>query len=74
MEERDERRVREIVESYHFVTQKECNENSDTIDRKLSNDNARLAVMESQQKINNVLTGAIASGVIALVVKVYLGG
>lgn len=34
----------------------------------------RLAVIESQQKINNWLTAAIAGGIIALVIKVFIGG
>lgn len=34
----------------------------------------RLAVIENQQKINNWLTAAIAGGIIALVVKLFVGG
>lgn len=34
----------------------------------------RLAVIEHAQKVNNWLTAAIASGIIALVIKVFLGG
>ena len=34
----------------------------------------RLSVIETQQKINNWLTAAIAGGIIALVIKVFLGG
>lgn len=34
----------------------------------------RLAVIEQRQTINNWLTAAIAGGIIALVIKVFLGG
>ena len=34
----------------------------------------RLAVIEHAQKVNNWLTAAIAGGIIALVIKVFLGG
>lgn len=34
----------------------------------------RLSVLEQSQKINNWLTGVIAGGIVALVIKVFLGG
>lgn len=34
----------------------------------------RLTVIEQGQKINNWLTAAIAGGIIALVIKVFVGG
>lgn len=34
----------------------------------------RLSVIETQQKVNNWLTAAIAGGIIALVIKVFIGG
>lgn len=34
----------------------------------------RLSVLEQSQKINNWLTAIIASGIVALVFKVFLGG
>lgn len=34
----------------------------------------RLTVIEQGQKINNWLTLAIASGIVALVIKVFVGG
>lgn len=34
----------------------------------------RLSVIEAQQKVNNWLTAAIAGGIIALVIKVFVGG
>lgn len=34
----------------------------------------RLAVIEHAQRVNNWLTAAIAGGIIALVMKVFIGG
>lgn len=34
----------------------------------------RLSVLEHSQRINNWLTAVIASGIVALVIKVFLGG
>lgn len=34
----------------------------------------RLSIIETQQKVNNWLTAAIAGGIIALVIKVFMGG
>ena len=52
----------------------DCDDIAETLDKKVSKDNIRLAVIEQQQKINNWLTLAIAGGIIALVIKVFLGG
>lgn len=57
-----------------YVLQSDCNEIQEKISGKFSNDNTRIELLISQQKINNWLTGAIASGIIALLIKVYLGG
>ena len=50
-----------------------CADAMGDIEKKLHNDDKRLAVIEFQQKINNWLTAAIATGIIALVIKVFLG-
>jgi hypothetical protein len=52
----------------------DCDDIAEAIDRKVSKDNVRLAVIEQQQKVNNWLTLAIAGGIIALVIKVFVGG
>lgn len=52
----------------------DCDDIAEAIDKKVSKDNVRLAVIEQQQKVNNWLTLAIAGGIIALVIKVFLGG
>lgn len=57
-----------------YVRQTVCAEKQEEVNKKFSNDNTRIALLISQQKINNWLTLAIAGGIVALVVKVYLGG
>ena len=57
-----------------YVLQSDCSEIQEKISGKFSNDNTRIELIISQQKINNWLTGAIASGIIALLIKVFLGG
>ena len=57
-----------------YVRKDDCNNIQLDVDRKLANDSTRFAVLEYQQKLNNWLTGAICGGIIALILKVYLGG
>ena len=57
-----------------YVRKDDCNNIQSDVDRKLSNDSTRFAVLEYQQKLNNWLTGAICGGIIAFLIKVYLGG
>ena len=57
-----------------YVRKDDCNNIQLDVDRKLANDSTRSAVLEYQQKLNNWLTGAICGGIIALLIKVYLGG
>ena len=57
-----------------YVKIEECEKQTDAFDKLLNKDNVRLAVIEQQQKINNWLTVAIAGGMVALVIKVCLGG
>lgn len=52
----------------------DCDDIAEALDKKVTKDNVRLAIIEQQQKINNWLTLAIAGGIIALVIKVFLGG
>ena len=52
----------------------DCDDIVDALDKKVIKDNVRLAVIEQQQKVNNWLTLAIAGGIIALVIKVFVGG
>ncbi len=66
----------DLIESLdvRYVRRDECRSTTRNIERKLSNDDKRLAVIEVQVKINNWLSLAIAGGVIALVIKIFLGG
>ena len=57
-----------------YVRKDDCNNIQLDVDRKLAKDSTRFAVLEYQQKLNNWLTGAICGGIIALIIKVYLGG
>lgn len=57
-----------------YVRKDDCNNIQNAVEKKLSNDSTRFAVLEYQQKVNNWLTTAIAGGIVALVIKVFLGG
>ena len=69
IDENDIHRLDEI-----YVRKDDCNNIQNSVEKKLSNDSTRFAVLEYQQKINNWLTTAIAGGIVALVIKVFLGG
>ena len=56
------------------VRKDDCPDIQSAVDKNLANDSTRFAVLEYQQKLNNWLTGAICGGIIALLIKVYLGG
>lgn len=56
-----------------YVRKDDCQDIQSTVEKKLANDSTRFAVLEYQQKLNNWLTGAIAGGIVALVIKVFLG-
>ena len=56
-----------------YVRKDDCQDIQSTVEKKLANDSTRFAVLEYQQKLNNWLTCAIAGGIIALVIKVFLG-
>lgn len=57
-----------------YVLQSDCDATQQKINNKFANDDKRIELLIRQQTINNWLTGAIASGIIALLIKVYLGG
>ena len=69
IDENDLHRLDEI-----YVRKDDCNNIQNSVDKKLANDSTRFAVLEYQQKVNNWLTTAIAGGIVALVIKVFLGG
>lgn len=57
-----------------FVTREECNDSTNRISGKLANDATRFAVLEERMKVNNWLTTGICAGIVALLIKVFLGG
>ena len=57
-----------------YVLQSDCDTTQQKINNKFANDDKRIELLVRQQTINNWLTGAIASGIIALLIKVFLGG
>lgn len=57
-----------------YVKRDDCESNREAIQMGLHSDDKRLAVIEQQQKVNNWLTLLIASGIVALVIKVFMGG
>ena len=69
IDENDIHRLDEI-----YVRKDDCNNIQNAVDKKLSNDSTRFAVLEYQQKVNNWLTTAIAGGIVAFVIMVCLGG
>lgn len=52
----------------------DCDDIQVDINKKFANDDKRIELLIRQQTINNWLTGAIASGIVALLIKVFLGG
>ena len=57
-----------------YVLQSDCDATQQKINNKFANDDKRIELLVRQQTINNWLTGAIASGIIALLIKVFIGG
>ena len=72
----DAETYRELIERLDARYRKieDCDNEHQTIYNKLSNDDKRIAVIETKLTFNNWLSTAIAVGVIALVIKMFLGG
>lgn len=51
----------------------DCDREMKEAQREHSDLDKRLSVIENAQKVNNWLTAAIATGIIALVIKVFVG-
>lgn len=68
--------IQELKEVFddRYVMQADCDATQASINKKFANDDKRIEILVHQQAINNWLTGAIASGIIALLIKVFLGG
>ena len=57
-----------------YVRKDDCTNIPNPVDKRPPDASTRFAVIEYQQKVNNWLTTAIAGGIVALVIKVFLGG
>ena len=69
IEDSEIERLKEI-----FVTRQECQNTNNEIEKKLSSDLVRLAVIENQLKIITWLLYAVAGGVITMLIKLLFGG
>lgn len=69
IEREDIDRLREI-----FVTREECARDMNTMDDKINSVNVDLAVIKSQLKTIMWLISTVGAGVIATLVKLFLGG
>ena len=69
IEDNEIERLKEI-----FVTRQECQNTNNEIEKKLSSDLVRLAVIENQLKIITWLLYAVAGGVITMLIKLLFGG
>lgn len=68
----DEKMLEELKEI--FVLRRECHDNMDDVKHKFANDDKRLAVIESYQRIILGVLGAVGVGVLAIVLNVFSGG
>lgn len=57
-----------------YVLQSDCDTIQQSINKRFADDDKRIELLIHQQTINNWLTGIIASGIIALLIKVFMGG
>ena len=69
IEDHDIERLKEI-----FVTRQECQKQTDSFEGKLNKDSIRLAVIETKLGQITWLLGAVAGGVITMLVKMFFGG
>ena len=65
----DIERLKEI-----FVTRKECDDVQEDIRSKLNKDGSKLAVIETKISMVLWVLAAVGTGVISLVLKMFLGG
>lgn len=57
-----------------YVLQVDCNEKQEAFEKRLSNDDKRIELILQKLSAVTWLTTAIAGGIVALVIKVFLGG
>lgn len=59
---------------HRYKRLEDCDKEMDAAKEEHHDLDKRLAVIESAMKVNNWLTAAIATGIIALVIKAFIGG
>lgn len=64
----DIERLKEI-----FITRQECDTVNQSLKDKISKDNVRLAVIETQLKIIMGILAAVGGGVLTIVLKLFFG-
>ena len=57
-----------------YMKKAECDKRVDETSKKLANDDKELAVIKYRLTINNWLSLTIVGGIIALLIKIFLGG
>ena len=57
-----------------YKRRNECNTDMEAIKKGQTDTYIKIAALETSQKFNNWLTAAVAGGIIALVIKIFLGG
>lgn len=69
LDEKDWVRLREVL-----VTREECRDQIDQQDKKFANDDKRLAVIETYQKVTLAVMSAVGVGVVSIVLNLFSGG
>lgn len=57
-----------------FVTRQECDDTIHNQDNKFANDDKRLAVIETYQKITLAVLSVVGAGVVTIVLNTFSGG
>ena len=69
----DMQEIKRVLDD-RYVQIADCDKKQTAMNSKLANDDKRIEVLINRMTTNNWLTTAIASGIVALLIKVYLGG
>lgn len=69
----DMRQIQEYMELI-FVTRKSCDEQTDVYTKRLNEGNTHFAVLDQRLKVTNWLLTAVCGGIVAAVIKLFLGG
>lgn len=69
----DRKTIFEICDE-RYVQKDDCDNRMNNAGDRIADLDKRLSVIETRLNLNNWLTGLIAAGIVALVIKVFLGG